>query len=91
MDGTLELLIGIAIGILACVVAAIWAIGQYKALQITNAVVELQEALKSAIDRVGVLERRKAVISEAVASQPKPAGVKLRRFSEDLEPVDSKS
>jgi hypothetical protein len=68
-------ILGVLLGITMCAVA--WVIKQ--TLDNTPLIVELQ-------NKVTILERRKAVVAEAVAGQPKPAGVaqvKLRTWNED--------
>lgn len=86
MDGTLELLIGLAIGILACCTVYIHLSANSRIAELSTLATLLSQDLESAVGRIAVLEKRKAVIADAVASQAKPAGVgnrKPRTWNED--------
>lgn len=78
-------ILGVLLGITMCAVA--WAINE--SISHKKLIIQLQsEVIFNLGQRVTVLEKRKAVISEAVAGQPKPAGVLRRTWNEDSESAE---
>jgi hypothetical protein len=76
-------LLGVLLGVTICVIVAL---GAWNCV-LTSAITASIKRHDKAEERITVLERRKAVIAEAVAAQPKPAGVggvKMRSWNEDM-------
>jgi len=78
--------LGVLVGMLIIVVAGLaWFVKKEYPV--------IMEALEAAEKRIEFLEKRKALLAEAVAGQPTPKGVRpvIRRFSEDVEPLEVKA
>lgn len=81
--------LGVLLGITMCAVA--WAINESR--EHRKLIIDIQNAVVAVESRVAFLEKRKALLAEAVATQPKPAGVgavhsRVRTWNEDAPPVE---
>lgn len=76
-------ILGVLLGITMTVLAGcIWfGVREYPLL------IKAEESLS---ERIAILERRKAVITEAATVQPKPARVAARQWSEDVPAAETK-
>jgi hypothetical protein len=78
------------LGVLLGITMTLLGFGAYKAWSWLTA---LEKRVMDSLDRIVFLERRKSVVADAVAGQPKPAGVaqvKLRTWNEDAAPFEAK-
>jgi hypothetical protein len=81
-------ILGVLLGITMCAVA--WCIKE--CIDHRKLIIDLENRVIFDMgERIGALERRKAVIAEAVTAQPKPLGVKLRTWNEDVHMAEAKT